>query len=251
MAKVMSDVENMTLDDFLELPQERKERLQEEAQEAVTNEETEEAAASPEPPVSEDLPEQTEEVEQPEQLEEPQQPATPIFEVTDLPSAVEAQRRAVYHQERIDEIDAIVAAEIEIFEKKIEKIVAWGDEAKAEYVDRQSRYVEMLEGYLKSEIREQQDKGKKKIKKTIKLPYGSISMKKQAPKFIRDDEKLMDFALEHDFVKIADPAVDWSALKKKAEVIGGVMVYEDGEIIPGVEVVEQVDKFEIKWEGSK
>lgn len=184
-----------------------------------------------------------------EEQEEEQEQGGYITEVKDLPTAVEASRRAQFLQVKQAEIDAIVAEQVKTIEDKVAKIKAWGEEAKKEYIERQQKYIVMLEEYVKQEIEKQEAKGLKKIKKSIKLPYGTISMKAVSPEFKRNDEELMNFAVEHDLVTIPEPKIEWGELKKKAEVMGGVMIFgDDAEIVPGVEVVQKPDKFQVKWE---
>ena len=73
-------------------------------------------------------------------------------------------------------------------------------------------------------------------------------LKKQAPEFIRDDEKVIAWLKDNnggEYVKTKE-TLDWAALKKSTTVMGENIVNEDGEIIPGVEVVEREDKFTVE-----
>ena len=166
------------------------------------------------------------------------------FIVTNLETAAEAQRRLAYFEDKKREIDKITEQQIEPFKQKIEKIQAWGEEAKKEFEDKQEHYKSLLEAYWRSEIQKAIEAGKKP-KKTLKLPYGSISLKRQQPEFIKDDDLLFKFAKSSGFTKVSEKT-DWSALKKKTQIINGQLVTEDGEIVTGIEVKERDDKFEIK-----
>lgn len=168
-----------------------------------------------------------------------------VFAVTDLESATEASRRIAYFEEKKAEIDAIIEKQIAPFLEKIEKIKMWGEEAKKEHIEKQSHYSNHLEMYLRQEVKKQLDAGKK-AKKSIKLPYGSISLKKQQPEFVKDESELMQYAMENNHVKFAAPSVDWETIKSKCEVKKGQLVDENGEIVPGVKVVDRDDKFSIK-----
>ena len=48
-----------------------------------------------------------------------------------------------------------------------------------------------------------------------------------------------------DFVKVSE-SLDWAGLKAKAGIVGTSLVNEDGEIIPGIEVVEREPKFMVE-----
>lgn len=169
-----------------------------------------------------------------------------VFAVVDLETAAEAQRRIAYFESRKTEIDSIIEKQIAPFLEKIEKIKMWGEEAKKEHIEKQAHYSNQLERYIREEVKKQVDAGKKP-KKTIKLPYGSISLKKQQPKFTKDDLILFDYAKENGFVRVKEET-DWAALKKQCQVVNGQLVDEFGVIVPGVEVVEQDEKFDLKLE---
>lgn len=177
-----------------------------------------------------------------EQIEEQQEVVT----VTDLESAAEAQRRIAYFEERKTEIDAIIEKQIAPFLEKIEKIKAWGEQAKVEFIDKQAHYSNHLEQYLRAEIQKQVDAGKK-AKKTIKLPYGKISLKAQQPEFQKNEEELLPYAKGAGFAKMKW-SVEWNELKKACQVVDGKLVDENGEFVPGVTVIDRDEKFECKLE---
>ncbi|MBS4173509.1 host-nuclease inhibitor Gam family protein [Bacillus sp. FJAT-49736] len=167
-----------------------------------------------------------------------------VFAVINLETATEASRRIAYFEERKAEIDAITEKQIAPFLEKIEKIKAWGEESKKEFIEKQAHYSNQLEMYLREEVKKQVEAGKK-VKKSIKLPYGFISLKKQQPEFVRDEKVLMDYAKANNYVKYTE-SIDWATIKKQAVVQGDMLVDEDGVIIPGIQVVERDEKFEIK-----
>lgn len=187
----------------------------------------------------------TDELFEIDQLEkqESQQP----FTVSDLGTAVEAQRRIAYFEGKKREIDRITDEQIAPFLAKIEKIKEWGERSKLEFDEKQSYYTMHLESYLREEVTKQLEAGKKP-KKTIKLPYGTISLEKQQPKFERNETELLPYAVESGFVKVKKET-DWAALKKHCVVANGKLYDADGVQVPGVSVVEQPDKFKLKIEG--
>ncbi|KIL77697.1 host-nuclease inhibitor Gam family protein [Bacillus badius] len=177
-------------------------------------------------------------------LNEQEEQTFQAFIVTTLEEAAEAQRRVSYFKDRQAEIDAITEQQIEPFLKKIEMIKEWGKEAKKEFMEKESYYATTLEQYLRSEVEKQVEAGKKP-KKTLALPYGKISLKKQQPEFVKDEEKLFEYAKQSGLIKVKE-STDWAEVKKQCQIVNGVMVDENGEVIPGVQVVERPDKFELK-----
>ncbi|MBS4200307.1 host-nuclease inhibitor Gam family protein [Bacillus sp. FJAT-49732] len=168
------------------------------------------------------------------------------FVVNDLETAAEAQRRIAFFEDQKKDIDSIIEKQIAPFLAKIEKIKAWGEEAKKEHIEKQEHYSNQLELYIRSEVEKQMESGKKP-KKTINLPYGSISLKKQEPEFQKDEEHLLEYARKIGFFKIKE-TVDWAGIKKTHKVVDGKMINEDGEVVPGVVAIEREDKFTLKLE---
>lgn len=81
-------------------------------------------------------------------------------------------------------------------------------------------------------------------KKSVSLPFGKFGYRKQPPKITKDDTELLTYAEQSapQYVKIKR-SLDWAGLKKACKVDGNRMITEDGEILPGVTVEEQPDKF--------
>jgi hypothetical protein len=169
------------------------------------------------------------------------------FAVVDLGTAVEAQRRIAYFEGKKREIDSIIAEQIAPFLQKIEKIKEWGQKAKVEYEEKQATYSMRLEMYLREEVQKQLDAGKKP-KKTLTLPYGKISLKAQQPKFEKNDEELFQYAKENGFIRVKEETA-WDQIKKIGVVADGKMYDTNGEQIPGITVIEQPEKFDMKLEG--
>jgi hypothetical protein len=181
-----------------------------------------------------------------EMEEQEQQEVQNVFVVTDLETAAEAQRRIAYFEEKKVEINSIIEKQITPFLLKIEKIQEWGEQAKVEFDEKQSHYANYLEMYLRQEVAKQLETGKKP-KKTISLPYGKIALKAQQPKFEKNEAELFEYAKENDFIRVKEET-NWSELKKACVVAGGKMYDMNGEQVPGVSVIEQGEKFELKME---
>lgn len=176
-----------------------------------------------------------------EQVEEivKEETTTDGFVINTMEDAVEADQRIAYHRAKQAEVDALVNAQVEAFQTKIDRLKEWSNEAKKEFVESEKFYTHRLEFYLKQEIAN----GSKK--KSINLPNSKIKMIKQQPEYIKDERMMFDYAKANGFVKVKESA-DWSAIKKVGKLVGKVLIDENGEQIPGVEVQEREDKFSIE-----
>ena len=85
-----------------------------------------------------------------------------------------------------------------------------------------------------------------KTMKKYKLVSGTLVMKKQQPYYERDEAALLGWAetTVPELVKVKKE-VSWADLKKQADVSGDKLLL-DGEIIPGVTVIERPDTFEVQ-----
>ena len=85
-----------------------------------------------------------------------------------------------------------------------------------------------------------------KTQTQYELLSGKLVWKKQQPMYERDVAKLLAWAetTAPELVKVKKE-VSWADLKKQADVSGDKLLL-DGEIIPGVTVVEREDVFEVQ-----
>ena len=85
-----------------------------------------------------------------------------------------------------------------------------------------------------------------KTMKRYKLVSGTLVLKKQQSVYERDEGALLAWAetTAPELVKVKKE-VSWADLKKQADVSGDKLLL-DGEIIPGVTVVEREDVFEVQ-----
>ena len=84
-------------------------------------------------------------------------------------------------------------------------------------------------------------------KKTIKLPNGTLSIRKQPPKYIYNDEEVLSFLKENnlnDYIRVKEE-VNKKDLKKATQINNNNQIMINGKEIPGVVVVPQDDKFEV------
>ena len=109
---------------------------------------------------------------------------------------------------------------------------------------------EFFESMLRRYFAKRVDDGFTKATKTqttYKLPTGTLKLKHQAPEFERDTAVLLPWLEQNspDLVKVEKTA-NWAELKKRISVVGETAVSADGEVIPGVKVVEREDKFVVE-----
>ena len=86
---------------------------------------------------------------------------------------------------------------------------------------------------------------KAETQESYPLKGGKLILKTQNPEYKRDDKTVIDWLKQNNmtnFVKVKEE-LDWAGLKGSTAVLDGNLVTEDGEIVPGVEVVEREAKF--------
>jgi phage host-nuclease inhibitor protein Gam len=87
-----------------------------------------------------------------------------------------------------------------------------------------------------------------KTQESYSLPGGKLVLKKQNPEYKRDDAAVIAWLKENGggrYVKVSE-SLDWASLKADTAAIDGVIVDGDGQIIPGIEVVERGAKFTVE-----
>lgn len=118
-------------------------------------------------------------------------------------------------------------------------------------IDKQAQSdVDFFESMLIPYFAERMENGFTKSTKTqttYKLPTGKLMLKKQNPVFDRNNAELLPWLKANlpEMVKVEE-SPNWAELKKSVKVIGENVATKDGEIIPGVKVTEQEDKFEVE-----
>ncbi|MBO7712397.1 MAG: host-nuclease inhibitor Gam family protein [Methanobrevibacter sp.] len=110
-------------------------------------------------------------------------------------------------------------------------------------------------GFLKEQLRNyfnSLDEGKKETKTqfSYRLLNGSLVCKKPQQKINKtDDEAVMEYLAEagrDEFIKIS-ASINWAEFKKQLEITeSGVIDKETGEIIPGIEIENVDETFDIK-----
>ena len=80
------------------------------------------------------------------------------------------------------------------------------------------------------------------------LPSGKLVIKKQEPEFERRDDEIIEWLKANgrtDLVKVSE-TLNWAGLKKATTVVGENIADENGEIIPGVTVIQRPAAFKVE-----
>lgn len=87
-----------------------------------------------------------------------------------------------------------------------------------------------------------------KTQESYSLPAGKLILKKQNPEYVRDDKKAIEWLEQNGgdaYIKI-EKKLDWATLKSDTSAVGGQIVTMDGEIVPGIEVIDRDPKFVVE-----
>ena len=136
-----------------------------------------------------------------------------------------------------------------------------------EYIEEERRrYLALLDAYLEEQV--QAIERRKKFyddalesyvhreldntnKRSMKLPHGTLALKKQQPHYTYEDADIIAWAQEThpDLVKTTIPepkvSLDKKKLKEQGTIMDGVL-YINGEAVPGVQIEIKDDAFSIK-----
>ncbi len=156
------------------------------------------------------------------------------FVIDSIDKAVWAVGKIKERRAELAEVDAFV-------ERQIMQIKAWR-EKKAESIGNDVMFFEsLLKPYAAAQV-----EGKKS--KSVKLPNGTLSFKKSAPNYTKDEGALLEFvkAEAPDCIKTKE-SVDWAEYKKRLHFAdAGKLVTDDGEVVPGVSYEQKEDSFIVK-----
>ena len=145
--------------------------------------------------------------------------------------------RAAEDAERLHELKEEAVQATELIDKAIEKKkkeLATLEERRKDMIKPLQEEMAYLEANLTAYHQRELEQGGKK---TIKLPWATLTSRKQAQDYIKDDGKLLEWAQGNaaDYIKVST-SVAWGDLKKQLVVAGGkVLLKETGEVVEGVE----------------
>lgn len=137
-----------------------------------------------------------------------------------------------------EEIDTFIDAEVE---RQIRLYENYRKERMRPLDNQIAFYEQALKTFTINEIAESG-------KKTIKLPNGTLSVRKQQPKYVYDDSKILEYLEQNDcedLIKIKKE-VNKKELKKAAVINNNNELVLNDKVIPGATVIPQEDKFDIK-----
>lgn len=160
------------------------------------------------------------------------------FQVTDDNAANWALRKIKQHQEQQKENNSLA-------ESEIEKIKSW---LSAENGQAQQS-IDYFQGLLAAYALQKRDNDPKF--KSLKLPNGQLSFRKQQPKWSLDKETIIQSLKDADatnLIKVTEEP-KLADIKKAFKVQDGKAINpETGEVIVGIVIEEQPDKFGVKFD---
>lgn len=133
----------------------------------------------------------------------------------------------------------------ELAAKEMERITSWREKECDSINHTKSFFEGLIMQYAMNE------RAKDKEFKTSKTPYGKVAFTKCQPKWNYDDEKLLEH-LESvsalDLIRVKKEPNKVEIKKRFAAKENGLVIDEDGTIIPGIKVEYLEDKLSIKVE---
>lgn len=155
------------------------------------------------------------------------------FTIQDLDSANWAFRKLAAIERKRKEIQ-------ELADREIERIKDWQNQEEESLNNSKEFFEGLLTEYF---VRQRELDPKFKLS----TPYGRVSSRKQQPKWIYDNDKVVEWLKENDkeLIRVKyEP--DKREIKKKYEVVGNTVVTEDGEIVEGITIENRPDSINIK-----
>lgn len=155
------------------------------------------------------------------------------FTIQDLDSANWAFRKLAAIERKRKEIQ-------ELADREIERIKDWQNQEEESLNNSKEFFEGLLTEYF---VRQRELDPKFKLS----TPYGRVSSRKQQPKWIYDNDKVVEWLKENDkeLIRVKyEP--DKREIKKKYKVVGNTVVTEDGEIVEGITIEERPEKVTIK-----
>lgn len=125
-------------------------------------------------------------------------------------------------------------------EKHNERVNRFRDESIKGLDSQINYYTMLLQTYAESVLNDK--------KKSMKLPEGTIGIKKQADKIDYEDEVVMEYLKTHhpEFIRTKiKEEIDKKTLKSEAEVVDGAY-FIGGKEVEGIKVLPQPQKFYVK-----
>jgi phage host-nuclease inhibitor protein Gam len=140
------------------------------------------------------------------------------------------------------QIEEIKTTGNDMLTREQSKIERWMEKE----INKVQNSIEYMAGLLQSFVEEELAKTNGK-KKSVSLPNGSVGFRTQQPKYEYDDKVLLPYLQDNGREDLINykPSVSHSELKKRGTVKEG-QLYLGNEVVPGVTVIPQDPKFEVK-----
>ncbi len=155
------------------------------------------------------------------------------FKVTDLESANWCLRKIKAYKDKISEADKLA-------ESEISRISDWKDKEEKSAQESIGFFEGLLGRYL-MEQRQVDEKFK------VSTPYGKVSTRKLPDKWEYDEETALKWAKCNapDLVRVKEE-VNKAELKKAVKVSDGKAIDQNGEVVPGVNIIPQGEKIVVE-----
>lgn len=165
-----------------------------------------------------------------EELEQLQGQEIPMLDDTDAEYMLTVKRQAEEHYQKME---AWYAFKLQQEKDRMNRRVAWAESNLRVYFNALGPGIAKVT----------------KTQMSYELPNGKLILKKVEPKYDIKDEELLPWLKKNDraaLVKVKE-SPDWAALKKTLKVgpDGKSMITADSEIVPGITVLPQEDKFSV------
>lgn len=151
-------------------------------------------------------------------------------------------------RKEIEQIEAIAAKEIEVWQKKIDQVNEWKEQSLKPLKDKEQYLSTLLTVFHMKQFNEAPNEKAQAKLKSIKLPYGvTLSSREQQPKLeVTDESALLEYAKSNGLVEVTEKA-KWGDIKKQLNINSDGRVFDaNGEEVPFIKVVPQERKFEVK-----
>ena len=146
---------------------------------------------------------------------------------------IETKDQAAWALRKMSRIKAEIEENNKVAQAEIERITAWRDEENKKL----QRSISFFEGLLHEFFLSQRESDPKL--KTIKLPHGTLKMRKQQPQYEYDEAQLLPWAKKNlPEAVIVKESVEKNHVKK--------YIQETGEVVPGVTITERPEKFAVE-----
>lgn len=143
---------------------------------------------------------------------------------------IETKDQAAWALRKMSRIQAEIEENNKVAQAEIERVTAWRDEEN----EKLERSISFFESLLHEFFHSQRESDPKL--KTMKLPHGTLKMRKQQPQYEYDEDQLLPWAKESlPEAVVVKETVSKNPVKKH--------IRETGEMVPGVTITERPEKF--------